>query len=90
MKGELVLAVQVLPYTSCVIMRPSILVGDRDKKRIAETMAHHVMKVLTRFVLKKYKPIAGAEVATAMIKASLDNPVPGSSIHEADAIFQLI
>ncbi len=89
-KGELDLAVQVLPFKSCVIIRPSILVGEREKKRIAETIAHQIMKVVTRYALRKYRPIAGTEVARAMIAVSLDNPVPGTSIHEADAIFQLI
>lgn len=90
MKGELDLAVQALAFKSCVIMRPSILVGEREKKRIAETIAHQIMKVVTRYALRKYRPIAGTEVARAMIAVSLDNPVPGTSIHEADAIFQLI
>ncbi len=90
MKGELDQAVQALPFKSCVIMRPSILVGERENKRVAETMAHQVMKVVTRFVLKKYKPITGAEVARAMIVASLENQKPGISMYEADAIFRLI
>lgn len=90
MKGELDQAVQKLPFGSCVIMRPSILVGEREKKRFAETMAHQVMKVVTRFVLKKYKPIAGTEVARAMIVASLEDPKPGTALYEAGAIFELI
>lgn len=90
MKGELDQAVQKLPFGSCVIMRPSILVGEREKKRFAETMAHQVMKVVTRFVLKKYKPIAGTEVARAMIVSSLEDPKPGTALYEAGAIFELI
>jgi uncharacterized protein YbjT (DUF2867 family) len=89
-KGKLDQAVQALPFKSCVIMRPSILAGEREKKRVAETMAHQIMKVVTRFILKKYKPIAGSEVARAMIVASLEDPKPGTSLYEADAIFELI
>ena len=89
-KGKLDQAVQALPFKSCVIMRPSILAGEREKKRVAETMAHQIMKVVTRFILKKYKPIAGSEVARAMIVASLEDPKPGTSLYEADDIFELI
>ena len=89
-KGKLDQAVQALPFKSCVIMRPSILAGEREKKRVAETMAHQIMKVVTRFILKKYKPIAGSEVARAMIVASLEDPKPGTALYEADAIFELI
>jgi uncharacterized protein YbjT (DUF2867 family) len=90
MKGELDLAVEVLPFRSHIIMRPSLLVGERETKRVAESMAYQVMKLVTRFALKKYRPITGTEVARAMIAASIENPKPGTSIYEADAIFQLI
>jgi hypothetical protein len=55
-------------------MRPSILAGIREKRRPAEEWSARMMEKITKFVLKKYRPIPAEAVAKAMINAVfLDN-----------------
>lgn len=89
MKGELDEAVQKLPFSNCVILRPSILAGDREIKRNMEEMGNKFMKFVTRFVFTKYRPIEGKTVARAMINSSLYPKKPGVIIAELDEIFVL-
>ncbi len=89
MKGELDEAVQKLPFSTCVILRPSILSGDREKKRIAEEMGNKIMKSVTRYIFRKYRPIEGKIVARAMINSSLYPKKTGVIIAEPDEIFVL-
>jgi uncharacterized protein YbjT (DUF2867 family) len=89
MKGELDEAVQKLSFTHCVILRPSILVGERENKRAAEEFANKIMKLISRFIFKKYRPIEGKIVARAMINTSIHQPKPGVLIAELDEIFGL-
>lgn len=89
MKGELDEAVQKLPFSNCVILKPSILAGDREIKRTAEEIGNKIMKFVTRFILRKYRPIEGKTVARAMIISSLYPKKPGVIIAELDEIFVL-
>jgi uncharacterized protein YbjT (DUF2867 family) len=74
MKGELEEEIQKLPFQKITIMRPSILAGIREKRRPAEEWSARMMEKITKFVLKKYKPIPAEAVAKAMINAVfLDN-----------------
>lgn len=89
MKGELDEAVQKLSFSHCVILRPSILVGERENKRVAEEFAHKIMKFISRFIFRKYRPIEGKIVGRAMINTSIHQPKPGVLIAELDGIFGL-
>lgn len=89
MKGELDEAVQKLSFSHCVILRPSILVGERENKRAAEEFANKIMKFISRFIFRKYRPIEGKIVTRAMINTSIHQPKPGVLIAELDKIFGL-
>lgn len=89
MKGELDEAVQLLPFRQCIILRPSILEGDRDRKRPTEILASRLMRTVSRFILKKYRPIPGRVVARAMINASLHSEFRGVQCFTLDEIFKL-
>jgi uncharacterized protein YbjT (DUF2867 family) len=71
MKGELDEAVAKIGFKKLVILRPASLTGDRKESRIAEKMTIPVLNFLTKFVLKKYRPISDKTVAQAMINAVL-------------------
>ncbi len=88
MKGELDEAVMKLNFKNLVVLRPSSLTGDRKEKRPAEIISIPVLHFLTRFMLKKYRPIKDKTVATAMISAVL-KPNPEKSIWEAGEVFTL-
>ena len=89
MKGELDAAVERMPFEHCTILRPSILEGERERTRPAERIAGHIMKFVTRYIFKKYRPISGDVVARAMINASLHTWVSGIQVFTLGAIFEL-
>ncbi len=88
-KGQLDEAIEKLSFSKSVVLRPSLLVGRREKPRLAESMASPFMKALTRFIFKKYRPVEARTVAKAMINASLGSVNAGHLIYELDEIFSL-
>ncbi len=88
MKGELDEAVAKLGFQNLVILRPASLTGDRNEKRIAEKISIPILNILTRFMMKKYRPISDKTVAKAMINAALIQPT-GKTIWEADEVLLL-
>jgi uncharacterized protein YbjT (DUF2867 family) len=88
MKGELDEAVAKVGFKKLAILRPASLTGDRKESRIVEKMSIPVLNFLTRFMLKKYRPISDATVAQAMINAALQD-LEGKRIWEAGEVFEL-
>jgi len=85
MKGELDEAVAKLPFRKAIIVRPSILDGNRKEKRPMEKISLAIMRGLTKIVLKKYRPTPVDLLAARMISLSLDEQV-GILIIEANEI----
>jgi hypothetical protein len=52
-----------------------------------EKMSIPIVRFVTRFILRKYRPISGETVAQAMINAVL-KPDPEKTIWEADEVFE--
>ena len=88
MKGKLDEAVSDLGFTNLTILRPSSLIGYRDNKRIAESISIPIVKFLTKFFMKKFRPVKDTIVAQAMINAVLF-PDKGKTIREGREIFRL-
>lgn len=55
---------------SLSIFRPSLLLGDRNETRIAESIGQFFAKGLSFLFPKDYKPIKGEEVAKAMVEVA--------------------
>jgi hypothetical protein len=53
-----------------------------------EKMSIPIVRFVTQFIFKKYRPISGETVAQAMIQAAL-KPDPGKTIWEGDEVFEL-
>jgi uncharacterized protein YbjT (DUF2867 family) len=89
-KGEVEDAISKLGYGKVIILRPSILLGERTESRPGEAIGQWVAKQLS-FVfsgpLAKYKGIAADTVAHAMINA-VQKPLTGVSIVENLEIFE--
>ena len=85
MKGELDEAVSKLPFRKIVIVRPSILDGNRKEKRPMEKISLAIMRGLTKIILKKYRPTPVDVLASQMIRLSLDEK-SGFQIIEASKI----
>jgi len=72
MKGELEEAVSKLNFRKCIIVRPSILDGNRQEKRAGERVGLIISRFLTRFILKKYRPTPADVLSAKMISLSVD------------------
>jgi uncharacterized protein YbjT (DUF2867 family) len=88
MKGELDDAVAKIGFKNLAILRPASLTGNRVEKRIAEKISIPILNVLTRFMMKNYRPISDKTVAKAMINAAL-NQSTGKTIWEGSEVFNL-
>lgn len=88
MKGELDDAVQKLGFKTIAIIRPSMLMGKRFPRRLAEELSFPVIRFLTKFFFRKYRPIGNEIVAQAMINAVV-KPNSGKIIYEAGEVFRL-
>jgi uncharacterized protein YbjT (DUF2867 family) len=70
-KGEIEQAIRNLGFQSTIIIRPSLLLGERGERRLGEEVGKVVMRALPYpGDLKKYKPIHGKQVSYAMIQAA--------------------
>jgi uncharacterized protein YbjT (DUF2867 family) len=87
MKGQLEVAIQVLPFKVISIIRPGQLAGDRTEKRTGEKIGLSVMYFLNKLGLfKRYKPIQAYQVAQAMINAAEKKQ---SGTYNLDKVFEL-
>jgi uncharacterized protein YbjT (DUF2867 family) len=87
MKGELDREVLLLPFERWRIMRPSLLVGERQNARAGEKLSAMVLGAVNALgIARKYREIPGAVVARAMINAACD-PTKGARIFTLDEIF---
>ena len=87
-KGEVERALAELKLKSLVILRPSLLTGDRDENRFGEksaTVLMQLLKPLLRGPLKKYRSIAAETVAQAMVHFA-EADLRGIHIFESDKI----
>ena len=90
-KGDIEFALEELKFESLVIVRPSMLLGDRKESRFAESAGKVFMKLFSfAFIgkLKKYKAIEASAVAKAMIRLS-KMKIKGSAIFPSDELQQI-
>ena len=90
-KGEVENSISALKFNSIAILQPSLLLGKRNEKRVAEKSAMYIMRLLNWvFVgpLKNYKAILAEHVAKAMLFSSL-NPLPNKHTYSYSEIEKL-
>ncbi len=73
LKGEMEEAVKASGVESIHIMRPSVLLGNRNESRPMEKISQKIMSALSFLIPSKYKPISATDVARAMIAAAAKN-----------------
>lgn len=72
MKGELEQQIAQLPFAQISILQPSLIIGQRKEFRLSETLASWLLPTLCKLpVLRRYRPITGAQVAAKMRAVSL-------------------
>ena len=65
-KGELEVAVLALEYHAVTVVRPSLLLGDRDEFRLGEAVA----KRFAFLTPPRYKPVHARDVARTLVEAA--------------------
>ena len=83
-KAELEDALRTIGFRSLTIVRPSLLLGPREKFRLAEAIA----KRLGWLLPGRYRPIPARDVAEVLIRAAKEDR-PGMRIIESDQIRRL-
>lgn len=87
-KGEIEEALVDLELGSLEIVRPSLLIGEREERRPMErifVVAAAWLRFLFRGPLTKYRPVAAREVALALVELAFGSST-GVHAHESDAI----
>ena len=81
-KGELEDSLIALKFPSLTIVRPSVLLGERDEERPMEAVSAGLLKVVGALLpgpLRHYRGVAAAAVAACLVRAALA-PVPACRI----------
>ncbi len=89
-KGEMETAIQRFPFENVVIVRPSMLYGNRKEVRKMEKIGIAVFKLFTWMLvggMRKYRGIEAKTVASAMLK--LTAHPKGIQIIESDELARL-
>ncbi|HEX2092001.1 MAG TPA: oxidoreductase [Longimicrobiaceae bacterium] len=87
-KGEVEAAVRALPFHEVVILRPSLLLGERAERRPGEMLAQRVFGPFSDLLvgpLRKYRPVHGRTVARAMVRLAKEGG-EGVRVVESDRI----
>lgn len=89
-KGEMEKRIMEFDFETIAVLRPSILLGKRNEKRIGESAGKIFMKIAGVFLfgkLKKYRAVEGRDVARAMIL--ILQKEKGKSVYESDQIHDI-
>jgi uncharacterized protein YbjT (DUF2867 family) len=87
-KGEVEDAVRALPLEGVVILRPSLLLGERAGSRTGESIAQKVVPALDWMLvgpMRRYRSIQASTVARAMVRLAREKPT-GVRVVESDEI----
>jgi uncharacterized protein YbjT (DUF2867 family) len=86
-KGETENAIAALPFSTVVIARPSLLMGDRAQSRPLETLGRRLAPVLSLFLigpLRTYRPIAALAVARALVRLAKEEQEGVRTVESAE------
>ncbi|MFH1295983.1 MAG: NAD(P)H-binding protein [Bacteroidota bacterium] len=87
-KGEMEEKVKACSIPSIYILRPSMLLGNREERRFGEEVGKAFFKLVNPFLhgsLRKYRAVSAETVALAMIRCARESR-PGIHVLESDEI----
>jgi uncharacterized protein YbjT (DUF2867 family) len=90
-KGQAEAAVAKRPFAAVHLLRPGLLLGDREERRPAESLARAAAPWFNPFLvgsLRQYRAVSAEAVGAAMVGAALEG-VAGRRILHHDAIVRL-
>jgi len=83
-KGEIEEELIGMKWPSLAIFRPSLIEGQRAESRPLERWSGHLLRLAPR----RWRPVAAADIAAAMVAVALESP-PGVTIVESARIPEL-
>ena len=84
-KGELESALRTRGFASLTLVRPGLIGGDRDERRLGETLATHLLRTLHPLLPRKWRINPAERIADALLDAALDPPA-GVHVVASDAL----
>lgn len=84
-KGEIEKALSDLHYPTLIILRPSMLEGERENLRMGEKIGNVVMNFFAPLIPDNYKVISGEKVAQAMLELAQRN-IKNKDIFESGSL----
>lgn len=84
-KGELESALRTRGFASLTLVRPGLIGGDRDERRLGETLATHLLRTLHPLLPRKWRINPSERIADALLDAALDPPA-GVHVVASDAL----
>ena len=88
LKGEIEGSILQLGLKSCLIFRPSLLLGKRNEFRFGEMIAQKIMPLVSFLMKSNYKPIKAVDVAKSMLIESKKNIKGYKIYHYSEMISQ--
>ena len=70
LKGEIENSIMRLGLKSCLIFRPSLILGKRNEFRFGEIIAQKIMPLFSFLMKSNYKPIKAIDVAKSIVNES--------------------
>ena len=70
LKGEIENSIMHLGLKTCLIFRPSLLIGKRNEFRFGEIIAQKIMPIFSFLMKSNYKPIKAIDVAKSIVNES--------------------
>ena len=67
LKGEIENSIMGIGLKSCLIFRPSLLLGKRNEFRFGEIIAQKIMPLFSFLMKSEYKPIKAVDVAKSIV-----------------------
>lgn len=84
-KGDVERDLIALNYPTLLVLRPSLLLGDRTESRLGERIGKHVMQFFSPVLPARYRPIEANTVAKAMLRLAQQG-LTGPHVFESDQL----
>ena len=88
LKGEIENSIMQLGLNTCLIFRPSLLIGKRNEFRFGEIIAQKIMPLFSFLMKSEYKPIKAVDVAKSIVN-ECKKIVSGNKIYHYSEIKNL-
>ncbi len=84
-KGEVEQAVQALGYPSLTVLRPSLIGGERERRRALERVGMRVLQALAPCLPRRYRIVPAQRIARTLLRSAWEG-TPGSVVISSEQL----